>query len=181
MHCFSSVFSCSALHFSTLLLVAYLMVQNGENLCKHQKTNPFCWENNNSNHFPHLCLFQLIIKYFKWRVDFFDWFLDNGSLREKCPNTELFWSVFSRIQSKYEKIRTRKTPYLDLFAQWFLNGFSHLMILLKVDRMQFLLHLYFLCPFISSPSNGYLPSLFFPLCILICIHFVWIIFQLIEH
>ena len=28
-----------------------------------------------------------------------------------------FWSVFSRIQSKYWKIRTRKTPYLDTFHE----------------------------------------------------------------
>ena len=26
-----------------------------------------------------------------------------------------FWSVFSRIQSEYGKMRTRKTPYLDTF------------------------------------------------------------------
>ena len=26
-----------------------------------------------------------------------------------------FWPVFSRIQSEYEKIRNRKTPYLDTF------------------------------------------------------------------
>ena len=48
------------------------------------------------------------------------------TLREKCPNTEFFWSVFSRIwteyevnpriESKYRKIRTRKTPYLDTFC-----------------------------------------------------------------
>ena len=36
-------------------------------------------------------------------------------LREKCPNTEFFWSVFSRIHSRYGKIRTRKTPCLDTF------------------------------------------------------------------
>ena len=35
--------------------------------------------------------------------------------REKCPNMDIFLSVFSRIQSKYEKIRTRKTPYLNTF------------------------------------------------------------------
>ena len=36
-----------------------------------------------------------------------------SSLREKCPNAEFFWSVFSRIQSKYGKIQTRKTTYLN--------------------------------------------------------------------
>ena len=54
------------------------------------------------------------------------------SLREKCPNTELFWSIFSctgteygenlRIQSKYRKIRTRKTPHLDTFLVVFQTG-----------------------------------------------------------
>ena len=34
------------------------------------------------------------------------------TLREKCPNTEFF---LVRIQSECEKIRTRKTPYLDTF------------------------------------------------------------------
>ena len=32
------------------------------------------------------------------------------SLREKCPYSEFFLSVFFRIQSKCGKIRTRKTP-----------------------------------------------------------------------
>ena len=33
------------------------------------------------------------------------------SLREKCPYSELFWSVFSRIP----KMRTRITPNTDTF------------------------------------------------------------------
>ena len=37
------------------------------------------------------------------------------SLREKCPNTEFFWCIFFCIQSKYGKIRTRKTPHWDTF------------------------------------------------------------------
>ena len=36
-------------------------------------------------------------------------------LREKCPNTEFFWSLFSCILSKCGKIRTRKTQYLCSF------------------------------------------------------------------
>ena len=40
-------------------------------------------------------------------IDFFE-----GSLREKCLNTELF---LVRIQSEYRKIRTKITPYLDTF------------------------------------------------------------------
>ena len=47
------------------------------------------------------------------------------SLREKCPYSKFFWSVFSRIwteygvslriQSKCGKIKTRKTPKADTF------------------------------------------------------------------
>ena len=36
------------------------------------------------------------------------------ALREKCPNTEFFWSVFSRIWTEY---RPEKTPYLDTFHE----------------------------------------------------------------
>ena len=42
------------------------------------------------------------------------------ALRGKCPYSESFWSVFSRIQSKCGKIQTRKTPNTDTFTQcWF--------------------------------------------------------------
>ena len=37
---------------------------------------------------------------------------DGLSLREKCPNTEFFWSVFSRIRTEYGP---GKTLYLDTF------------------------------------------------------------------
>ena len=50
------------------------------------------------------------------------------SLLKKCPYSELFWSVFSRIRTEYsqiqsmfpykskcEKIRTRITPNMDTF------------------------------------------------------------------
>ena len=36
-------------------------------------------------------------------------------LREKCPNTEFFWSVFSCIRTEYRNIRTRKPPSLGTF------------------------------------------------------------------
>ena len=39
----------------------------------------------------------------------------NETLREKCPYSELFWSVFSRIRTEYEKIRTRIAPNTDTF------------------------------------------------------------------
>ena len=43
-------------------------------------------------------------------------FTKSTTLREKCPNTEFFWSAFSRIWTeKGWKIRTRKIPYLDNF------------------------------------------------------------------
>ena len=34
------------------------------------------------------------------------------SLREQCPNTEFFWSVFSKNAGKY---RPEKTPHLETF------------------------------------------------------------------
>ena len=44
------------------------------------------------------------------------------TLREKRPDVDFFWSAFFRIwteygdlRSKYWKIWTRKTPYLDTF------------------------------------------------------------------
>ena len=37
------------------------------------------------------------------------------TLREKCPYSEFFWSVFSRVQFKCRKIRTTKTPNKDTF------------------------------------------------------------------
>ena len=39
------------------------------------------------------------------------------SLRKKCPNIEFFLSVFSRIQSKYGKIRNRKNSVFRLFLR----------------------------------------------------------------
>ena len=44
-------------------------------------------------------------------------FFVKKSLHKKCPYSELFWSVFSRIRTEYEcgKLRTKKTPNLDTF------------------------------------------------------------------
>ena len=39
----------------------------------------------------------------------------NWTLHEKFPYSELFWSVFSRIQSDCGKMRTRITPNMDTF------------------------------------------------------------------
>ena len=44
------------------------------------------------------------------------------SLRQKCPYSELFWSVFSCIRTEYGKILTRITPNTDNFhAVWHLS------------------------------------------------------------
>ena len=47
-----------------------------------------------------------------------------NTLREKCPDTEFFWSVFSCIRteygdlgSKYRKIRTRKNSLFGHFSR----------------------------------------------------------------
>ena len=45
----------------------------------------------------------------------------NKDLREKCPYSELFWSVFSRIIPG--KILTRITPYTDIF--YAVKGYYH--------------------------------------------------------
>ena len=56
-------------------------------------------------------------------------FFIKDSLREKCPNTEFFWSLFSRIRTEYGEIRSispysvrirenedqKKTPYSETF------------------------------------------------------------------
>ena len=38
-----------------------------------------------------------------------------GPLREKCPYSKFFWSIFSRIWTEYGKIRTRKSSNRDTF------------------------------------------------------------------
>ena len=44
------------------------------------------------------------------------------TLPEKCPYSELLWSVFSCLQSKCRKMRTRITPNTDTFyAVWFIS------------------------------------------------------------
>ena len=48
------------------------------------------------------------------------------ALREKCPNTEFFWSSFSRIQSEYGKIQTRKNSVSNTFY-----SVAHLVITLS--------------------------------------------------
>ena len=62
--------------------------------------------------------------------------IQRRSLRKKCPYSELFWSVFSRIWTEYEaslriqcecgKIRTRITPNTDTF---------HAVDLLRIDSV----------------------------------------------
>ena len=77
-----------------------------------------------------------------WRLSFFEEFNILGllfiasyikfakySLREKCPNTEFFWSVFSRILTEYGEIRSRKngpekTQYLDTFHEVYFGIFK---------------------------------------------------------
>ena len=44
-----------------------------------------------------------------WPVDFGD-FLSSFALHEKCPYSEFFWSVFSRIRTEYREI-LRISPY----------------------------------------------------------------------
>ena len=45
-----------------------------------------------------------------------------SALHEKCPYSEFFWSIFSRIRTRIQpecrKIRTRKLRIWTLFTQW---------------------------------------------------------------
>ena len=43
--------------------------------------------------------------------------LDVKTLREKCPNTDFSWSVFSCTQSEYRKLRTRKYSVFGHFSR----------------------------------------------------------------
>ena len=56
----------------------------------------------------------------------------NPTLPEKCPYLELFWFIFSRIQSKCGKIRSTKTPNTGTFdtVLWFTES-SHLLLFWK--------------------------------------------------
>ena len=40
---------------------------------------------------------------------------DGAKLREKCPYSELFWSLFSRIRTECGKILTKIIPNTDTF------------------------------------------------------------------
>ena len=44
---------------------------------------------------------------------------EGTAMGEKCPNTEFFWSVFSRIYTENGKIRIRKNPVFGQFSQLF--------------------------------------------------------------
>ena len=55
----------------------------------------------------------------KIAIIFKDLFKGFYTLRKMCPYLEFFWSVFSRIWTEYEKIRTRTIPNTDTFTQWF--------------------------------------------------------------
>ena len=39
------------------------------------------------------------------------------ALREKCPNMEFFWSIFSCIRTEYKKRRTRKNSVFGHFSR----------------------------------------------------------------
>ena len=63
-----------------------------------------------------LNLFRQLINYFRW-VPFGLMIVPKTlTLREKCPNTEFFWSVFSRIHTEKRKIQTRKNSAFGRFS-----------------------------------------------------------------
>ena len=75
----------------------------------------------------------------------------NLSLREKCPHTEFFWSVLSRIRTKYVfspnagKYGPEKTLYLDTFHAVTRAHFLHLLFIiiftLKFSYFELILYL----------------------------------------
>ena len=50
--------------------------------------------------------YLVVYWYFKSMLNQFE----SYTLHKKCPYSGFFWSVFSRIRTEYEEIRTRKTP-----------------------------------------------------------------------
>ena len=46
----------------------------------------------------------------------FNFSMPKLSLLKKCPYSELFWSVFSRIQTEYGEIRSYSGPYFPAFG-----------------------------------------------------------------
>ena len=84
-------------------------------------------------------------------------------LREKCPNTEFFWSLFSSIQSEYIKIRTRKISYFSRSEKLTASGascfFSRRPFFKETDRVLFTAFEYFHCSFnIFNPLMQKLPK-----------------------
>ena len=78
---------------------------------------------------------SVVLKFYIWSP-----FLPSYSLRRMCPNTELFWSVFSCIPIEYGDL-LRKSPYSvrmqentdqkklriwTLFTQWLLTNWMSL-------------------------------------------------------
>ena len=74
---------------------------------------------------------------------------ENETLRIKCLNTEFFWSLFSRIWTKYRDLRgkspysvkirersDRKTPYLDSFHPVKLRYEFAKVVKLKLDLVK---------------------------------------------
>ena len=56
------------------------------------------------------------------------------SLREKCPYSELFWSVLFHIRTEYGKIRTRITPNTATFYAVFFSQISRFSKIFKINE-----------------------------------------------
>ena len=73
-------------------------------------------------------------------ISFLPWSscIRNTSLREKCPSTEIFWSIFFCIQTEYGDLKSKSLYYLDTFHAipilLFFNSFSlkSLILILEV-------------------------------------------------
>ena len=76
-------------------------------------------------------------------------------LREKCPNTEFIWTVSSRIQSKCDKTRSKKSSYLDTF---------YAVLIVPSPQINFarLAELYKQIVFLSDEVNSWIRVTLFP-------------------
>ena len=83
------------------------------------------------------------------------YFSSSVTLREKCPYSEIFWSVFSRIQTEYGeilhiqsecgKIWSRKTPNKSTFYAVSVNGGIFRFLVIQIFLNQLLIWRIYMC------------------------------------
>ena len=105
--------------FRKILLFSTMKIENlkKSNANNFSRTRLFAYQN---------CFCSQKNKYYKY-LKYFYWLSISHFICSICFHIwahcvksilirSFFWSVFSCIQSEYRKIRTRKTPHLDIFS-----------------------------------------------------------------